>query len=493
MVDYIVFGLLFVLGTLALIKLKVKRYFIVFLIKTKQGIRLIDKIAGLSPGLWKFMADFAVVVTFGGLGSAYLSKHGQRKNLFLIQALLGLPLAFLLTLDLFQSALAYIVILLAATSFYKAKSQLIDFAATSSLIYMLASRIITYLIAPGAALNGYLLAAGSVFGIPAIVLIGFSANAAKILSQEPSIPGVSPLLPSSRDGNLGVSFPGYDIFIPWWYALAALIITVVSHELAHGVLARVHNIRVKSTGLITLGILPFGAFVEPDEEGLRRRPSVERMRVFSAGSFANLMVCVFAALFYVGLLFLVAVSMDVDGLIIVGTIEGYPAEGVIAPGTILYEVNGEPVDSTDIFGKSRPGDNVLLSTDMGEYSIKAASSPENESRAYVGIYTQPRIVLKDGIRGLVPVTVGAGTIALFLKSVMFLMSLLKWVMFFNFNIALVNMVPIAPFDGWHMLKELLSAFNISDATAQKIAYGILAFTALLFLVNLSPLGSLMLK
>jgi Zn-dependent protease len=70
-----------------------------------------------------------------------------------------------------------------------------------------------------------------------------------------------------------------------------------------------------------------------------------------------------------------------------------------------------------------------------------------------------------------------------------MLSSLKWIMFFNFNIALVNLVPIAPFDGWHTLKELLSAFNISEASAQRIAYGVLAFAVILFLINISPIGT----
>lgn len=58
MIDFwLGFIVLFVIGTLVLIKLKIKRYFIIFLIRTQYGVRLIDKIARSAPGFWKFIAD----------------------------------------------------------------------------------------------------------------------------------------------------------------------------------------------------------------------------------------------------------------------------------------------------------------------------------------------------------------------------------------------------------------------------------------------------
>jgi len=80
-----------------------------------------------------------------------------------------------------------------------------------------------------------------------------------ILFAGSNMPGVAPMLPSvNSEGEIGISVPGYDIFVPLVYAVIALAVLLFSHEFAHGVLARVHRVRVKSTGLLTFGIIPSG-------------------------------------------------------------------------------------------------------------------------------------------------------------------------------------------------------------------------------------------
>jgi membrane-associated protease RseP (regulator of RpoE activity) len=186
--------------------------------------------------------------------------------------------------------------------------------------------------------------------------------------------------------------------------------------------------------------------------------------------------------------------MNVGGLEIVSTIPGYPAEKVIAPGTVLLAVDGKPPDSQNLFPDVRPGENVTLTTDRGVITLQTVGSPQNSSRAYIGIYSKPRLVVQESVKERFPfLPAGKGAVIAYASVISFLLSLLTWVMFFNFNIALVNLIPIAPFDGWHMFKELLSAFSISEESSERIAYGVLAFTAVLFLINLSPLGGRLLS
>lgn len=480
----------FIVGTLILMKLKVKRYFIVFLIKTQKGIYVINWIAKLCPRVWMLLADIAVVVSFGGFGGAYLSRQGKRKSLYTAQLVFAFVLTGLVLLlngVLIASAVA-ITLLVALISFYKAKSIFVDFFSTTALIYVIGALTFGFTGAQSASAGLFLLA-GSVFGLPAIVISGLWMNASSILADESDLPGVSPLLPSAKDGNVGVAFPGYDLFIPWWYALIALIVTVVSHETAHGILAKAQNMRLKSTGILTVGILPIGAFVEPDEEELRQRKSIERMRVFAAGSFANICATIVAGAFYLVLLLFIATSLKTEGLEIVGTIEGYPAEGVIEVGTILYEVNDNKPDIKNLLGDAKPGDTITLKTDRGVIEIVAAEKKDLAGQAYVGVLTVPKLGMKGDIAGAAPwVPESRSEIEMFVKTILFLLNCMKWIMFFNFNIALVNLIPLAPFDGWHMIKELLTTFNISDSRTEQIALSILAFMIVLFLINLSPLG-----
>src|SRR5688500_11801554 len=66
--------------------------------------------------------------------------------------------------------------------------------------------------------------------------------------------------PSPR---LILGIPGINPIIPVGFGIIALIFAVVVHEFSHGILARVHGLRVQTMGLLFF-IVPIGAFVEPD-------------------------------------------------------------------------------------------------------------------------------------------------------------------------------------------------------------------------------------
>jgi len=61
--------------------------------------------------------------------------------------------------------------------------------------------------------------------------------------------------------------PGVNEYIPLWYGIIALIITLMVHEFSHAILCKVEGIKVKSMGVL-LAPIPIGGFAEPDEEQL---------------------------------------------------------------------------------------------------------------------------------------------------------------------------------------------------------------------------------
>ncbi len=85
--------------------------------------------------------------------------------------------------------------------------------------------------------------------------------------------------------------PGLSIDIrTFLYLLPGLGIAVIAHEVMHALAARYSGIEVKYAGfLIFLGLLP-AAFVEPDEDKLKRAPLRARLRVYSAGVLANVVL-----------------------------------------------------------------------------------------------------------------------------------------------------------------------------------------------------------
>jgi membrane-associated protease RseP (regulator of RpoE activity) len=82
---------------------------------------------------------------------------------------------------------------------------------------------------------------------------------------------------------------------PFYFTYWILIIAIVAitHEFAHGIFARKHGIKVKSTGFGFLG--PFLlAFVEPDEKEMMKKKKRSQLEILAAGSFSNF---VFAIIF----------------------------------------------------------------------------------------------------------------------------------------------------------------------------------------------------
>src|SRR3970040_762739 len=81
------------------------------------------------------------------------------------------------------------------------------------------------------------------------------------------------LIPRDRapSPELLLGIPGLNPIIPLWYGILALAIAVGLHELMHGILSRVANVKVESLGLLFL-IFPIGPFVEPAEAELRELP-----------------------------------------------------------------------------------------------------------------------------------------------------------------------------------------------------------------------------
>ncbi|MBD3361589.1 hypothetical protein GF358_02225 [Candidatus Woesearchaeota archaeon] len=82
-------------------------------------------------------------------------------------------------------------------------------------------------------------------------------------------------------------------YVPFLYWILSLIIVMIVHEGAHGIIALVHKIKIKKTGIAFLGIIiPIipAAFVEPDEKKLNKSSNLIKLSVYSAGPFANIVL-----------------------------------------------------------------------------------------------------------------------------------------------------------------------------------------------------------
>ena len=111
---------------------------------------------------------------------------------------------------------------------------------------------------------------------------------APIPEQLQNVPPIAPLIPYfPRLFNLESFFPP----LYFTYFLIALAIVAISHEFAHGIFARLNNIKVKTTGLAFFGPF-FGAFVEPDETKMQKSKKFPQLAILAAGTFANVVMTI---------------------------------------------------------------------------------------------------------------------------------------------------------------------------------------------------------
>lgn len=287
----------------------------------------------------------------------------------------------------------------------------------------------------------------------------------------------------------GVSVPSVQavipgVTIPFWYGIIGLITVLIVHEIAHGIVARSENISLKSLGLVFITIVPIGAFVEPDEEKLKKSSRTAKLRVYSVGSFGNILLALVALL---GFLFVANNFFDTNQVQIIGVTEGSPAEGLLREGMIIQEINGAKVTSLRSFFRImrdvKAGDTVALKTNEGVYTLKTVAREDNPEQGYMGVIVN--IAVREHV---------SRVLGLVLPMVIY--SSLYWIFLLNQGIGLINLAPLhlgfAATDGHHMLRELLSGF-IKEGSADRLSLFISGMTmlAIIFTVirlPLSPLG-----
>lgn len=480
--NYILAGLaVFVAGFVLLCRTKFKRYIVFFMLETRHGIKFVDSAARLAPAFWKFFGDMAITVSFGGFGAYYVSRY---RNTWLINLITGIAaIVLILTSVGPEMALACIVALAAGVALLrKTDRHICHFLAGAAVM-----AAVMFAIYPGfsdvAAMRPFVSLAVGVFGVPALLVSTLFSQAFKIVMAQTSVPGVSPLLPTIGDDGPGFFFPGTGIFIPFWQALIAMICLLVPHELAHGILTRVHKIRLKSVGILTASVIPIGAFVEPDERVLKLRRSREKMRIYAVGSFANLIVAIVSILL---ILFVVSPAINVitepTGMMVSNVMNNTPAYGVMQKGFIITEINGMQTGSSDAFNKAvavlKPNQTATFVTTNGTFNITLAPRPDNASRGYIGIDLQQKYDIKEEFRTKYWLQAEA---AFFMAPTLF------WIFFLSFNIALVNLLPISPFDGGKMFEEMMADFRIRKRNKELLLKIMLALIIALLLFNASPL------
>lgn len=147
----------------------------------------------------------------------------------------------------------------------------------------------------------------------------------------------SPDYQEIRLGPLGV-----DTIVLGAYLVVGLIVAVFAHEFLHGILAMAQKIRLDSLGILFL-VIPLGAFVEPNDDDLRKASRTSRIRLYAAGPASNLFVAFVCLIVLVGVLG-PTIEPQSTGALVTEVGKDSPAEIVgLSIWSEVTEVHGIPV------------------------------------------------------------------------------------------------------------------------------------------------------
>ena len=277
----------------------------------------------------------------------------------------------------------------------------------------------------------------------------------------------------------GVEVPGSPFFIPFFSGFIALITVIIVHEFSHGILARVEKVDIKSMGLLLFAILP-GAFVEPDEDEVKELDRPARMRIYVAGSMANLSLAV------VALIIMTLISSSVipavfheDGVEITRLTDDGNAHDYLKTGMILKSINNYTIGDADDYSSAvrslTPNKTVSILTDQGSYSFKLKSNPANHSLGYMGIQAKAHYLINDNYSNKF--------YSPYLWVLLDLPELFMWIFMLNFSIGTFNLLPMKPLDGGALFEDLMS-YVASDDTVKIASQFMTYLMAITIIVSL---------
>ncbi|VVB57324.1 Peptidase family M50 [uncultured archaeon] len=274
------------------------------LLKDRSTLNWIDRQAQAFAPFWSVVADVGLVMGYGFGSLLLLGPQSKKPKTLLLIFAVGLPMLVIFSAGVMPSAydvLRYSLSgngdLAAATAHMRATAPLQgtwDVMINGQMVHVPFMTILSVVVifAGGLAASvtlSLLLYAISLLG-PILAKVGSMAfgllgQAAPAVVVPP--PGASPLLP-------GVNLPLVE-------GIIAMAVLLVVHELSHAFVARVHKIRLDSAGVVFFGVLPFGAFVDPDEKELDGVEAWKSTQVIVAGSAMNMLTATVAFCIFMGL------------------------------------------------------------------------------------------------------------------------------------------------------------------------------------------------
>ncbi len=276
------------------------------------------------------------------------------------------------------------------------------------------------------------------------------------------------------------------------YFLLSIPIVLVMHEGAHGIVAALEKIKIK-TGGFAIFIALFAGFVEPDEEEFDKAKKISKLRVIGAGATSNVLFAIVLAVILLtnpvfGMILesiplfgepILNTFYEVSpGVLILSIIENSGAEqaGLLA-NDIITKINDIPIHGPADFPVLNPGEiasvSVIRDGQVLEKTLEVIASPDDPERGLIGIMRDNSVPYKP-VMNFIDWTNVDFNISMFLL----------WLWMISFFIGIINMLPLPILDGGKFIHIIIDK-RFSDKTVNIVMWGIYAFTFALFGLNIA--------
>ncbi len=310
-------------------------------------------------------------------------------------------------------------------------------------------------------------------------------------------PAVKIMLPFEVDSP-------YVLSIPWHIFLISVVLLLIFHELAHAFVAVSQKIKVNELGLAFIGPFPAGAFTAPDEEQVAKTTILNRMRIFAAGSGANILivgVLTFVLLFF----FTTTHNIEPQGILISNytycennTICNPSLENLNLSQNIVIQglrANNQIYNISDFASlretasKFEPGQSATMLTSNGEHEfsfIKNSQTNATNIGITFSLLSDKNTLAMNVVNYFnshlnLPLLKYGYYAPTFENNLFFL---LCWLFVINLFVGLFNLLPLKPLDGGYLYEDALKLLVKNAKVVHYLKLTIYLFVFGLLLANI---------
>ena len=268
------------------------------------------------------------------------------------------------------------------------------------------------------------------------------------------------------------------------YFLLSIPIVLVIHEGAHGIVATLEKIKIK-TGGFAIFIALFAGFVEPDEKEFDDARKISKLRVIGAGATSNVIFAfALGAILLTNPLFALILPEPFlewfydapDGVGIISIIEGSGAEKAgLQKNDVITGIDDIAIITPMDFQKAdlKPGDIVTVTVQRDgqllQLPVEIMPSPDDPDKGLVGIMRDSAFYKP---------------VYNFIEWDPQVSMFLLWLWMISFFIGIINMLPLPILDGGKFIYTIIEK-KASERKINAIMFSIYGITFAIFGLNIA--------